>query len=159
MTIGAADRARFDRAWLVKKAAEARDALLNVARAFELVWQAHRAATLPQAGLTLVSALIPASQAYVGKLIVDAVVAAINTQPGPDEALRSVLPFLLAEFALIMLGGAITQVSNLAEHILHARYNLVINSRIIRKALSLDLSHFENAEYYDKMTNARNEAD
>ena len=34
-----------------------------------------------------------------------------------------------------------------------------INTRIIRKALELDLSHFENAEFYDKMQNARREAD
>ena len=150
---------RLNREWLNKKAGEGRDALHNVGRAFGLVWQAHRAATLTMAALTLVSALIPAAQAYVGKLIVDAVVAAVNTQPSADEALRSVLPYLLAEFVLIMTSAAISQVRTLAEHILHARYNLEINSRIIRKALSLDLSHFENAEYYDKMTNARNEAD
>jgi ATP-binding cassette, subfamily B, bacterial len=150
---------RFNREWLNKKLFEGRDALHNVGRAFGLVWQAHRAATLTMAALTVVSALIPAAQAYVGKLIVDAVVAAVNSQPSADEALRSVLPFLIAEFVLIMTSAAISQVRTLAEHILHARYNLEINSRIIRKALSLDLSHFENAEYYDKMTNARNEAD
>jgi ATP-binding cassette subfamily B protein len=150
---------RLNREWLTKKVGEGRAALHNIGRAFGLVWQAHRAATLTMAALTLVSALIPATQAYVGKLIVDAVVAAVNTQPSADQALRSVLPYLLAEFVLIMTSAAITQVRTLAEHILHARYNLEINSRIIRKALSLDLSHFENAEYYDKMTNARNEAD
>ena len=39
------------------------------------------------------------------------------------------------------------------------RINLTLNTRIIRKALSLDLSYFENAEYYDKLENARREAD
>jgi ATP-binding cassette subfamily B protein len=48
---------------------------------------------------------------------------------------------------------------SLAEHILHARLNLSVNTRIIRKALSLDLSYFENAEFYDKLRNARREAD
>jgi ATP-binding cassette subfamily B protein len=43
--------------------------------------------------------------------------------------------------------------------VLHARINLSINQRIIRKALDLDLAHFENAEFYDKMQNARREAD
>jgi ATP-binding cassette subfamily B protein len=36
---------------------------------------------------------------------------------------------------------------------------VTMNTRMIRKALDLDLSHFENAEYYDKLENARREAD
>ena len=149
---------------LKKLLLDTRDMLGYVARAFELVWHAHQAATLTMAGLTLVGALIPVGQAYVGKLIVDAVVAAVNAgnsgvQQTAEDALRSVLPFLLAEFALIMTSAAIAQIRTLAEHILHARYNLEINSRIIRKALALDLSHFENADYYDKLQNARREAD
>ena len=149
---------------LKKLIVDTRAMLGYVGRAFELVWHAHQTATLTMAGLTLVGALIPVAQAYVGKLIVDAVVAAVSAGNGgvqqtAEDALRSVLPFLLAEFALIMTSAAIAQIRSLAEHILHARYNLEINSRIIRKALALDLSHFENAEYYDKLQNARREAD
>ncbi|MEP7198182.1 MAG: ABC transporter ATP-binding protein, partial [Chloroflexota bacterium] len=147
------------RAWLAKKISEGKDASGNIARAFGLVWQAHRGATITMAALTVVASLIPAAQAYVGKLIVDAVVSAATTQLSAEDGLRSVLPFLLAEFALIMATAGIGQVRLFAEHILHARYNLEINTRIIRKALSLDLSHFENAEYYDKLQNARREAD
>ncbi len=150
---------RFSRAWLRQKIIESKDAAKNIWRAFELVWRAHHWATLTMGALTLIGAVIPAAQAVVAKLIVDAVVAAINDQVGGEEGLRSVLPYLLAEFALIMASAAISQLRSLAEHILHARYNLEINSRIIRKALSLDLSHFENAEYYDKLQNARREAD
>lgn len=150
---------RLARAWVRQKLNEGQDALKNIWRAFELVWQAHHGATVVMGALTLSGALIPAGQAIVGKLIVDAVVAAINNQVGAEEGLRLVLPYLLAEFALIMASAAISQARTLAEHILHARYNLEINSRIIRKALSLDLSHFENAEYYDKLQNARREAD
>ncbi len=43
--------------------------------------------------------------------------------------------------------------------LLHARLNYSLNTRIIRKALALDLTHFENADFYDKLQNARREAD
>ncbi len=135
------------------------DAGLNIRRAFALVWSAHPPTALAMAACSLVGALLPASQAWVGKLIVDRVVIAINTHAGALAGLKTVAPLLLAEFILLVLQAANGQARSLAEHVLHARLNLNINSRIIRKALELDLTHFENAEYYDKLQNARREAD
>jgi ATP-binding cassette subfamily B protein len=145
--------------WLTERRAKIKDAAVNVRRAFWLVWAAHPPSALAMAGCTLVGALLPASQAWVGKLIVDRVVDAINTRAGAASGLQAVLPLLLIEFILLVLQAANGQARSLAEHVLHARINLSLNTRIIRKALELDLSHFENAEYYDKLQNARREAD
>jgi len=134
------------------------DSMVNVRRAFVLVWQAHPLSALGMAAATLIGAGLPVAQAWVGKLIVDAVVAAVNGKDG-IAGLQAVLPYLLIEFALFVLSAANSQGRNLAEHILHSRINISINSRIIRKALELDLAHFENAEFYDKLQNARREAD
>ncbi|HEY1416243.1 MAG TPA: ABC transporter ATP-binding protein, partial [Myxococcaceae bacterium] len=41
---------------------------------------------------------------------------------------------------------------------LGARLGLVINGRILEKALSLDLRHFEDPDFYDRLTRARREA-
>lgn len=139
--------------------ARVRDAAVNVRRAFGLVWASHPPSAAAMAACTLVGAGLPAAQAWVGKLIVDAVVTAINTGAGAQAGLEAVLPLLAAEFGLIVLQAGVRQARSLAEHVLHARLNLSINSRIIRKALQLDLSHFENAEFYDKLQNARREAD
>src|SRR5215469_10588217 len=46
---------------------------------FRLVWQADRRSAIAMAALTLLSAALPAAIAYVGKLIVDAVVTAART--------------------------------------------------------------------------------
>ncbi len=135
------------------------EAFGNIPGAVRLVWDASAWATLVMAAITLVSALLPASQAYVGKLIVDSVVNSLNVGAPAEVALRLTLPFLLAEFGLLLLGTLLSQARSLAEHILHARTNLYINTLIIRKALVLDLTYFENAEYYDKLQNARREAD
>jgi ATP-binding cassette subfamily B protein len=135
------------------------DAAVNIRRAFALVWEAHPPSALTMAGCTLVGAMLPAGQAWVGKLIVDAVVQAVQAGGPPEASLQAILPLLGAEFVLILAQAAVAQVRTLAEHILHARINVTINTRIIRKALALDLTHFENAEYYDKLQNARREAD
>jgi ATP-binding cassette subfamily B protein len=147
------------RTWWRERRAKLADATLNVRRAFGLVWDAHPGSALTMAGCTLVGAFLPAGQAWVGKLIVDSVVTSINSQAGAAAGIRAVLPLLLAELVMLVIQSANSQVRSLAEHVLHARINLSINQRIIRKALELDLAHFENAEFYDKMQNARREAD
>ncbi len=144
---------------IAERRAKIVSAAVNVRRAFALVWQAHPPSALAMAACSFVGALLPASHAWVGKLIVDAVVTAIDTRAGADAGLQAVLPLLLVEFVLIVIQATNSQARTLAEHVLHARINLSINTRIIRKALELDLSHFENAEYYDKLQNARREAD
>jgi ATP-binding cassette, subfamily B, bacterial len=146
-------------AWLAGQGAKVGGAAHNVRRAFSLVWQAHPPSASVMAGCTLIGAFLPVTQAWVGKLIVDSVVNAIKAQATPQDGLRLVVPYLLLEFALVVVQTANGQARRLAEHILHARINLSLNTRIIRKALALDLAYFERSEYYDKLENARREAD
>src|SRR5262245_21426033 len=47
-------------------------------RAIALVWSTHRTLTIALGALTIAAGLMPAGIAYVGKLIVDAVVAALD---------------------------------------------------------------------------------
>jgi len=147
------------RARLRETPAKARDAARNIRRAFGLVWEAHHTGTLLMALWTVIGGLLPLAQAYIAKLIVDGVVNSLRAQASPMEGLRVVAPFLLAEFVLVVVQAGVAQARSLTEHILHSRLNLTINTRIIRKSLDLDLAYFENAEYYDKLQNARREAD
>jgi ATP-binding cassette subfamily B protein len=138
---------------------KAKDAAVNIRRAFTLVITSHPPSAVAMAITTVIGAVLPAAQAWVGKLIVDGVVASIDGRVDPQAGLRAVLPWLLIEFGLVVVQAGNGQARSLAEHILHSRLNLAINSRIIQKALELDLAHFENPEYYDKLQNARREAD
>jgi ATP-binding cassette subfamily B protein len=147
------------RAWLRETPPKARDAARNVRRAFRLVWEAHRLSTILMVVWTVVGGLLPLAQAYIAKLIVDGVVGSLQSGATPAEGLRIVAPYLIAEFVLVVLQSGVAQARSLTEHVLHARLNLTINTRIIRKSLDLDLAYFENAEYYDKLQNARREAD
>ncbi|HEX7232364.1 MAG TPA: hypothetical protein VF452_18375 [Candidatus Binatia bacterium] len=51
------------------------DSFAHTPQALRLVWQANASATLGLGLLTLLGALLPATQAWVGKLIVDGVVS------------------------------------------------------------------------------------
>ncbi|WP_322512363.1 ABC transporter ATP-binding protein [Chloroflexus sp.] len=136
---------------------ETRRALRNVPAAFRLVWQADRHHTVVMAVITMLAAGLPLAQAYVGKLIVDTVVAAVQGGVGALSGLQQTLPWLLSEFGLITLGAVLMQGRSLSEHILHARLSNMVNVMIMRKALLLDLHYFEDAQYYDKLQNARRE--
>ena len=141
------------------KKLELRSASANVWKAFKLVWQANPKAAAGMMALTLLDAFLPAAQAWAGKLIVDGVVNAINGKLTVEAGLQSVLPYLIVEFILITLGSVLGQARTLIEHVLHARLSYTINTLIIRKALSLDLQFFEDSQFYDKLQNARREAD
>lgn len=138
---------------------DARTAFRNIPRSLQLAWEAHTFATIGMAIITVVAAALPASQAWVGKLIVDTVVASINDAVPVQAGLRAALPFLAMEFGLITLGAFTGQGRLLLEHMLNARLGHAINTSIIRKALALDLHFFEDAAFYDKLQNARREAD
>ncbi len=131
----------------------------NIPRSLALAWQANRVATVGMAIVTLLAAALPAAQAWVGKLVVDTVVDAINNALPVQVGLKATLPFLLIEFGLITLGTILSQSRSLLDHMLNARLGHTINTAIIRKALALDLHYFEDADFYDKLQNARREAD
>ncbi|HEX7487758.1 MAG TPA: ABC transporter ATP-binding protein, partial [Anaeromyxobacteraceae bacterium] len=139
---------------LGERAKDLRAAFRQVPATFDLVWRADRGGALLLASLTTVAAVLPAGIAWLGKLIVDAVVAA--SRSGGDARRVSVL--VLAELGLMALSMAVGRLLGLERELLRARLGNVVNERILEKALELELRHFEDAEVYDKMQNARREA-
>jgi ATP-binding cassette subfamily B protein len=144
------------RSWL-ERWSDARTALRNIPRAVRLVWQAHRWSTIGLGLLSLLSALLPAAQAWVGKLIVDTIVHAMQTQMTAQAGVEAVLPLLAVGFALVTMGAATGQGHMLLQHMLGARLSHTVNEQIITRALELDLRYFEDAAFYDRLQNARRE--
>jgi ATP-binding cassette subfamily B protein len=138
---------------------DVRTAYGNIPGAFRLVWGADKRSTTIMAALTLISAFLPIAQAWAGRLIVDSVVNSFSRHIGPQAGLAAALPFVLLEFGLLLASTILSQGRRLAEHVLNARLGHHINSAVIRKALALDLQYFEDASFYDKLQNARREAD
>ena len=128
-------------------------------RALELVWSTSRGLTLWLGLLTLVSGLLPAGIAYVGALIVDAVVAASRAVAAGDAVAMAPVFWLIALEAVLVMGVAGAQRGlSLCQSLLRAQLGQRVNVMILEKALTLQLAHFEDSEFYDKLTRARREA-
>lgn len=128
-------------------------------RAVDLVWTTSRPLTVALIVLTLLGGLLPAGIAYVGKVIVDAVVAGIEMreQTG-DVDLRPAFQAVVAELGLVAAMAAVQRGLSVCESLLRAMLGHRVNVMILQKALTLDLSHFEDSEFYDKLTRARRQA-
>jgi ATP-binding cassette subfamily B protein len=124
-------------------------------RALALVWTTSRPLTIALGVLTLIGGVLPAVIAYIGQLIVDGVVAASQAAE-PD--IRGVLMLVGLE-ALVVVAVAATQRGiSASQSLLRALLGQRVNVMILEKAMTLELAHFEDSEFYDKLTQARREA-
>ncbi|MBE9135788.1 ABC transporter ATP-binding protein [Nodosilinea sp. LEGE 07088] len=125
-------------------------------RAIQLVWQTNWQLTVALGLLTLVAGLLPAAIAYVGKLIVDAVVQAAQTGLAADR--QAALMYLAIEAILVAVLAGARQGLGLCQSLLRVLLGQRVNVMILAKAQTLPLTYFEDSEFYDKMTQARREA-
>ena len=141
---------------LPEKWRQLRQSFTHTPQAVRFVWRTNRWATVGLGLLTLGGALLPASQAWVGKLIVDGVVASIQT--GQDaEQVRKVFIYLLLELGLFLLSAAFNHGRRLIQQLIQLQLANRIRAEIIGKALTLDLAYFEDSDFYDRLQNARRE--
>jgi len=124
-------------------------------RALDLVWTTSRTLTLVLAVLTIIAGVLPAAIAYVGQLIVDGVVEAMNSA-SPDTL--SVLWLLALEAVIVVIVAASQRGLSASQSLLRARLGHRVNVMILEKALTLQLTNFEDSEFYDKLNQARREA-
>jgi len=127
--------------------------------AIEIVWSTSAALTLLMALSTLISGVLPAAIASIGGLFVDAVATAIQSDGLQAEQARDdVLRYVLIEAGLVVLMTGAQKANGVCQSILRVLLGNKINVMILEKALTLELAHFEDSEYYDKLVRARREA-
>lgn len=128
-------------------------------RAVALVWSTSPPLTLLLTFFTLAAGLLPAAAAWVGKLVIDAVVGQMGVATaGGSPAYAPVLELVVLEAAIIALLGGAQRGIAACQSLLRAQLGQRVNEMILEKALTLDLTQFEDAEFYDKLTRARREA-
>lgn len=127
--------------------------------ALEIVWSTSAALTITMAITTLLTGVLPAAIASVGGLFVDAVATAYQSTGLDTESVRGdVLYYVLLEAGLVVIITAAQRINSVCQSILRVLLGNKINVMILEKALTLELAHFEDAEYYDKLVRARREA-
>ena len=126
-----------------------RDSAAYTRRAFALVWRSSRRLTVALALVTLLVAAVPPAIAWAGKQIVDAVVARSH-----DDTIK----WVGVELGLVILQATLTRGLGLIRSILGSRLGTDVNVAILERATALELRHFEDPEFYDKLSRARREA-
>ena len=128
-------------------------------RALALVWTTNKVLSVMLALLTLVAGVLPAAIAYVGAQIVDAVIHAADLHRHTGTTLLSpVVKYVALEAVAVAATSMAQRGISLAQSLLRAQLGQRVNVMILEKALTLDLTQFEDSEFYDKLTRARREA-
>lgn len=128
-------------------------------RALLLVWSTNVRLTIALGVLTLVAGILPAAMAYVGALIIDAVLAATEiARAGGETDLTRVFTLVAAEALIVATIAGAQRGISLCQALLRAQLGQRVNVMILEKAITLELAQFEDSEFYDKLTRARREA-
>lgn len=130
---------------------ERREALRYVPPLVRMVWQTHRGYAALMIALRVVRAFIPVATFWVGKLIIDAVIAA-RTRHGP---LNQLWRYVVLELAIVATGEILARVSALIESLLSDLFSNKMSVRLMEHAATLDLAQFENPDFYDHLERAR----
>ncbi len=135
-----------------------KESLRHSGRALGLVWRSAPGGVVALATLTLVAAALPPFVAYIGKLIIDAVIAASSVAHLGHAPLSRAVRLVALELGAVAAMAGCERVLALVRQVVGLRLGIDINVRILEKAERLALRHFEDAEFYDKLTRARREA-
>jgi ATP-binding cassette subfamily B protein len=117
-----------------------------------MVWDTGPALTTGTIVLRLVSAVIPVAQLWVGKLIIDQVVRAIQGRLADPHR---IWVYLAYEIALAVLSDLLSRAVNLTDSLLGDKFTNYVSLRLMEHANQLDLVSFEDPVFYDKLERAR----
>lgn len=126
-------------------------ALSYIRPLIRLVWETHRGYTAAMALLRLLRAGIPVATLWVGKLIIDAVVA--SRESSPDFA--RLWKLVALEIVIVTAHEVLARASSLVESLLGDLFSNHTSVRLMEHAATLDLSHFEDPTFYDHLERAR----
>jgi ATP-binding cassette, subfamily B, bacterial len=132
-------------------------AFKGLPRVIKLVWEVSPAFTIALAVLYIAQGFVPAATAFITKLVIDAVANGF-IHHGGAHIISTVVWLVVAQFALQILSSLLQTVSNIVQQLLQEKTSYQIQLMVMEKANTLDLSFFENAQFYDKLQQAQQEA-
>src|SRR5690606_4500564 len=101
--------------------------------------------------LRIARAFVPVATFWVGKLIIDAVVA---LREGSSD-LGRLWELVALEIAIVVVGEVLARASTLVESLLGDLFSNHTSVRLMEHAATLDLAQFEDPAFYDQLERAR----
>lgn len=133
-----------------------RQAVQSGSEALRLVWRTSRRLTWVIGGFTLLVATLPTLATYIGKRIIDGVIAAAQSGLPADRS--SVLVWVAIEAAAITTLLAARRLLQFYKGLLHAELGYRVGRSILDKSLTLELAQLEDPAIQEKILLARQHA-
>src|SRR3984885_3444389 len=138
-------------------------ALKNLRPFAVMVWRTSPQLMAASLALRLGGGLLPVVTLFIGKLIIDDVVALVQTPHKPETLLQWLNSgllnwlglLLIAEFALAVLADVLGRIVSLVDSLLSERVSNSSSVRLMEHAATLDLEDFEDSEFQDQLERAR----
>jgi ATP-binding cassette, subfamily B, bacterial len=130
---------------------------LHLVDAVRLVWRATPGWTVLTVSLAVVQGVLPLFAVYLMKLIVDAVTQGI-TQADHAAAFRTVAVYIVLAAAVGLVAALLRSLGAVASEAMGQVVTDHVSDLIHAKSIAVDLEYYENAEYYDTLQRAQNEA-
>jgi ATP-binding cassette subfamily B protein len=128
----------------------------HLPKLLRLVWTTEPRYVVGIVLLRVARAVVPLAILWIGKLIVDAVIAAAaGSSHGVTPPWRHLAVLVAAELAIALAGEGLSRLSALLESLLGDLFANRTSVELMRHAATLDLEQLENAEIYDKLERAR----
>ncbi|MDW3649744.1 MAG: ABC transporter ATP-binding protein [Bacteroidia bacterium] len=118
----------------------------------KMIWETNRSMTLGNIILRLIAALGPVTKLYLGKLIIDEIIA-LQGSEGGDMTLLWI--YVGAELGIVLLEALFNRIISLLDALLGDLFSNETSERLIAQAAKLDLPFFEDSKFYDKLERAR----
>ncbi|HTV16229.1 MAG TPA: hypothetical protein VME68_16025, partial [Acidobacteriaceae bacterium] len=129
-------------------------ALRNVPPVLRILWKSGPSVVAWGLALRLIVAAMPWGIGWVAHLIINGVDAALHHQPLPPRFWWIVG----AEVALALLFAAFMRAIDYTDALLADRYTHHVSIEVMRQAARLDLTTYEDPDFYDRLERARVQA-
>ena len=127
------------------------EALRYIPALFRLIWRTHRGYTAAIVVLRVIRSVVPVATFWVGKLILDSVIAA----KAGTGSLTAIWRYLALELLIVLGGEVLARASSLIESLLGDLFSNAMSVELMEHAAKLDLAQFEDPEFYDHLERAR----
>ena len=128
-------------------------AFTSLPRVLKLVWDTSALLTIMLGILSVLQGFTPAFSVWITNLVINGVVEGIRIHSADP-----VLVPVLLQLGISLLSSLLGTLSNIVQQLLQERVSNRVQLLILEKSNTLDLSFFENPEFYDKMRQATDQS-
>ncbi|HEY7406488.1 MAG TPA: ABC transporter ATP-binding protein [Candidatus Angelobacter sp.] len=126
-------------------------AMRAIPQFLRMAWGAHRGYMVATVFLRLLRAVVPIATLWVAKLIIDVVVAARMGRP----SISRLWLLVAVELVIVAIGEGLDKASTAVEALFGELCANHLSERLISHASALDLHHFEDPAFYDRLERAQ----